>query len=194
VIVINKTMSTLLVNRAQSAHPQSIRRSATMVQTPHIEQRPITSMSARQSDTNVLKVPAWRTLEPSISSETTNSPHRPKTAGVDTTTKAESSPEQLYSDEIESLYRCLDRDDKLIVQVDCLANYRKLVQTIDLQQTPFDQKSLCALQQRENRIIQRNACRDVRFRALLEVLEPSHAIGVKSTGSNSFNYHHVSEY
>ncbi|CAF4743264.1 unnamed protein product, partial [Rotaria magnacalcarata] len=70
--------------------------------------------------------------------------------------------------------RSLERDDAFIVQVDCLADYRTLVETIDLRRTPLDCQLLCALQQRENCIVQRNACRDTRFRSLLDILERPH--------------------
>ena len=186
-------MSSIHVNRAQSANPRSIRRSSTTVQASPIIQRPTTSMDIHQSDTNVLKLPAWRTLDPSGPSGIINNDRRPKTSHTGTTTNTQLLAEQLYAGEIESLLRCLDRDDKLTVKVDCLANYRKLIQRIDLRQTPVDHKSLCALQQRENRIVQRNACRDRRFHSLLDILEPSHAIGVKRNNLHSITYNHVSE-
>ena len=100
---------------------------------------------------------------------------RPKTASISTTTSARSaSSRKLRSDEIENLLQSLNRKDSYIVKIDCIAYYRTLVQTIDLRKTPLDCQILCALQQRENHIIQQNALRDKRFRSLEEVLEPLH--------------------
>ena len=188
-------MSTLLANRAQSAYPRSSYRSGTDGQDAHVKQRPTSSASTHQSYTNVLNQAALRTLESSTLSATANHRRRPKTGSINTITSTRSASRKLRSDEIDSLLRSLDRDDTFIVQVDCLANYRTLVQTIDLRKTPLDCQLLCALQQRENRIVQRNACRDTRFRSLMEILQPSHLReGIEQNNSNNANHSVVSEY
>jgi hypothetical protein len=116
-----------------------------------------------------------------------NNRRRSKTMGMDATMSTESPTPNLYSAEIQSLLQSLRREDTLIVQVDCLANYRTLVQTIDLRKTPVNCEDLCTLQQRENRIVQRNACRDQRFRSLIDVLEPSHVSEGEHNGLNDVN-------
>ena len=179
-------MSTLLGNRTQSAHPRSIHRSATPVQTSHIKQSPTITTNTEPSPVTKLNVPAWRTLQSPTPSNTIDSYQRATTASVDTTINKHLSAEKRRSDEIESLLQCVDRDDTVIVQVDCLANYRKLVQTIDLRYTPLQLKLLCTLQQRENRIVQRNACRDTRFRSLMEVLHPSHVVGAQQINPSGY--------
>ncbi|CAF5023859.1 unnamed protein product [Rotaria sp. Silwood1] len=187
-------MSTIRINRVQSAYHRSTRQPTTNVQVSHITQRPTTSRNSFESPPNVVSVPAWRTLDSSAPSGSISSWQRPKTTSISTMTSTQTSADNLHSNEIERLLRCLDRDDKRIVQVDCIADYRKLVQTIDVRNTPLDRKSLCALQQRENRIVQRNACRDIRFRSLLDALAPSHMIGVEQNDSHDTNRNNISEY
>jgi len=165
-----------------STSTKSIHRSSSNVQAINVKERPTTSMGTQRSHTDVFDRPAWQLLEPSTSSRTINNYQRPRTGRTDSrcsTTSTQLSVGKLHSEEIAALLRSLDRDDKFVVQVDCLANYRKLVQTINLRRTPFDRKLLCTLQQRENRIIQRNACRDTRFRSLLDTLQPQHIIEAK---------------
>ncbi|CAF2585242.1 unnamed protein product [Rotaria sp. Silwood2] len=186
-------MSTIRINRAQSAYHRPSRQPTTNVQASHVKQRPTTSMNTSEPETNVLSVPAWRTLNPSAPSGPINSWQRPKTTSISTITSTQISADSYHPNEIERLLRCLDRNDKRIVHVDCLADYRRLVQTIDIRSTLLDRKSLCALQQRENRIIQRNACRDVRFHSLLDALAPSHAMGIEQNNSNNTNHNNVSE-
>ena len=159
-------MSALLANRVQSAYS----RTGHEARESHLQQRPTTSVGTHAPYTNVLNQAALRTLEHS----TLNHHRRPKTASTFSSMQRQSATRKLRSDEIESLLKSLDRDESAIVQVDCLANYRMLVQTIDLRKTPVDCQVLCALQQRENRIVQQNACRDTRFRSLIDSLEPSH--------------------
>lgn len=161
-------MSTLFANRVQSAYSRSSYRSGTDGQTAHSRLRPTSSRSAQPSSISAFEHPAS-----SVLSASSRRHHRAKTASVSTTTSARPVSRKLRSDEIDSLVQSLERDDTYIVQVDCLAEYRTLVQTIDLRQTPMDCHILCALQQRENRIVQRNACRDARFRSLIETLEPA---------------------
>jgi len=175
-------MSTLLANRVQSAYPRSIHRSSS-----NVEHRPITSMDTH---TNICDRPAWQILEPSTSSGTISNRQRPKTSRTGSRSSTASTPfsvEKLHAEEISALIRSVDRDDTFIVQVDCLANYRKLVETINLRRTPFDCKLLCTLQQRENRIIQRNACRDTRFLSLMDTLQPKYIIKIDENQSNDVN-------
>lgn len=162
-------MSTIVSSRAGSAHPRSFYRSPT-----NAKQRPITSMMTRRSHTDVFEEPLWRTSA---------SRRRPRTGNINSTMNGNLSDGILHPDEVACFLQSLDRSDKFIVQVDCLANYRKLVETINLKQTPLDCKSLCPLQQRENRIVQRNACRDTRFRSLMDTLQP-----VKESELNDANH------
>ena len=96
---------------------------------------------------------------------------RPKTAVSRRMRSAQAPLEQIHSDEIEKLVRSSDRDEKSAVRVDCLGNYRRLIQAINLRATPFSSQLLCSLQQRENRIVQENACRDTRFSSLMDSLQ-----------------------
>jgi hypothetical protein len=191
-VIITKELiiNIMVTNRVQSAYP----RSSTNVQSDFIQQRPTTSTTIRRSHTDVFDQSGWRTLESSTSLETRNSRQRPKTTSISSTRSTQVSVRKLHSDEIENLLRSLDRDDTFIVKVDCLANYRKLVQTINLRKTPLDCKSLCALQQRENRIVQDNACRDTRFRSLLDVLSPLHVPAVEKNDANDPNHNKILEY
>jgi hypothetical protein len=167
-------MSTLLANRVQSAYSRPPYRSGTDGQDAHLRQRPTTSVGTRQSFANVSDQAAMKTFESSaLSSRAPSSRYRrAKTASISTTASARPGSRKLRSDEIESLVQSLQRNDTYIVQIDSLAEYQTLVQTIDLRRTPIDCQLLCALQQRENRIVQGNACRDIRFRSLMETLEP----------------------
>jgi hypothetical protein len=188
-------MSTLLTNRVQSAYARPSYRSGADNQDSNIKQRPTTSMTLRQPHSDLLDQAALRTLQSSTLSASSNYRRRPKTASVSTSASSRPVSRKLRSDEVESLLRSLDRDETFIVQVDCLADYRTLVQTIDLRRTPLDCQLLCALQQRENRIVQRNACRDTRFRSLLDALEPSHILGaVDQNNSNDDNRSTLSGY
>jgi hypothetical protein len=188
-------MSTLLGNRVQSAYSRPSYRSGTDDQDAHVKKRPTSGMPTHQSYTNVLDQAALRTLEASTLSAPTNRRRRPTTTSISTVTSTRPTSRKLRSDEIDSLLRSLERDDTFIVQVDCLANYRTLVQTIDLRKTPLDCRLLCDLQRRENRIVQQNACRDIRFRSLMEVLEPSHHLRkIEQNDLNDANRSVVSEY
>ena len=151
-------MSALLGNRIQSAHARSTTNNFSTLGA----ERPLTSIVSTRprATSSLLTVNSRR--------------HRAKTAGPDVSSTRPASTRKLCSDEIQSLLSSLDVDDHFLVQVDCLANYQTLVQTIDLRKTPLDCQLLCALQQRENRIVQQNACHDARFRSLMESLEPSH--------------------
>jgi hypothetical protein len=175
-------MNALLVTRVQSAYSRPSYRSGIDGQDSHIKPRPKTSKSTRQSYTNEFD---QRTS--SLSSATSHRP-RSKTTG----SSAKSASRKLRSDEIENLLESLDHDDTAIVQIDCLADYRTLVQTIDLRKTPIDCKLLCALQQRENRIVQGNACHDIRFRSLIELLQPAYVPG--EIEQNDLDENHVLEY
>ncbi len=191
---IKQIMSTLLTNRVQSAYSRPSYRSGSNQQDANIK-RPTTSMTIRQPHTDLFDQAALRTLEPSTLSAPINPRRRPKTSSISTAASSRPASRKLRSDEVESLLRSLERDETFIVQVDCLADYRTLVQTIDLRKTPLDCQLLCALQQRENRIVQQNACRDTRFRSLLDVLEPSHALGgVEQNDSNDADRSTVSGY
>ncbi len=180
-------MSTVSTKRIQSAYPRPIRRSSTNVRTVHSNQRPTTSMNARRAHSDILDLPAYSRK---------TSLQRSKTGDINSTTSTQLSFGILNPDEIESLLRSVDRNDTFIVEIDCLANYRKLVETINLRETPLDCKSLCALQQRENRIVQRNACRDIRFRSLLDALQPAYVIKVeeKENKPNDVDHNNVLEY
>jgi len=187
---------TSLLNRVQSAHSRPSFRSGTNGQDAHIRQRPTTSMGTRQLFTDLFDQTALRALEPPTLSEPPNRRRRAKTSSISTTTSVRSAASRkLRSDEIENLLRSLDHDDTYIVKVNCLADYRTLVQTIDLHKTPLDCHLLCALQQRENRIVQQNACRDTRFRSLIEVLQPMHVLGgIEQNVSNDAHRTSVPEY
>ena len=144
----------------------------------------------QQSDATGLKLPEWRIVKSSYSPKSQSPPEESETGSRN----EHSSNENLYSDEIERLLRCLEHDEESSIQVDCLANYRRLVQTTGLRQILPDYKSLCALQQRENRIVQQNACRDVRFLSLLDALEPLHVIKIEQNDSNHINRKGILEY
>jgi hypothetical protein len=165
-------MSTLLANRVHSAYSRSSHRTGTVDQDSRLRQRPTSSTGTHKSFGNDFDQIALRTREPSMLSTPSSRHRRTKTASASTTTNTRPPSRKLRSDEIESLVQSLRRNDTYIVKIDCLAEYQTLVQTIDLRQTPVDCHLLCALQQRENRIVQGNACRDKRFRSLIETLEP----------------------
>lgn len=170
-------MATLLTNRVQSAHSRTAYRTGTDNHDVRMKQRPVTSIARRQSISDIFDEAALKTLQPSTLSAPppTVRRQRPKTASISASTNNRpTSTRKLRSDEIESLLDSLNRNDTYIVKVDCLADYRTLVQTLDLRRTPLDCQILCALQQRENQIIQQNALRDKRFRSLREALEPLH--------------------
>ncbi|CAF1143295.1 unnamed protein product [Adineta ricciae] len=165
-------MDTLVVNRAQSAYPRSTYRSEIANEDNHVKQRPKTSKSVQRATSNLYEHNSARSRKSSTASSATTYQRRLKTASSVGTTTTRPGSRKLRSDEIENLLRTLDRDDTIIVELDCLANYRTLIDTIDLRQTPIDCRLLCALQQRENRIVQSNACRDMRFHSLLDLLQP----------------------
>lgn len=161
-------MDTLVANRVHSAHPRSSRKDQTSIVVP---QRP-TSSSAAHRSSDIFELTDWVPSPSSNASIRQNNFQQPKTEGVSASTDEQFSAAHLQSDEIDSLLQSVDRDDGFVVQVDCLADYRKLVDTINLRRTPVDWQSLYALQKRENCIIQRNACRDRRFHSLLQSLGP----------------------
>ena len=188
-------MSALLVNRVHSAHPRLNRPPPPNTQSSHVHQRPTSSVNVRGSHTDVLELPAWRTLSSSTSIGKRSHFQRPKTGSVISSyTNAPFAVSELQPIEIESLLRSFDRDDTFIAQVDCLADYRKLVETIDIYKTPIDHKSLYALQKRENLIVQHNACRDKRFRSLLKALEPMHVTKTKDNHINPIKRKSVLDY
>src|SRR5690349_20505578 len=117
-------MCALFAKRIQSAYP----RSSTNVQSSHVKQRPITGIGKRRSHTDLFEQPGQ------------SNRHQSKIFGIKSTINTQLLGGQLQPDEIESLVRSLDHDDRFIVEVNCLANYRKLVQTINLRQTPIDYK------------------------------------------------------
>lgn len=168
-------MTTLLANRAQSAFPRSSHQPGIDNQDINAKKRPTTSGPTHQPFSNAFDEAALRTLGSAALRPSTGRAHpRPKTSstiGSTTRPNTRSASRKLRTNEIESLLRSLERDDTFVVEVDCLANYRTLVDTIDLRRTPMDCQLLCALQQRENQIVQTNACRDARFRSLLDILE-----------------------
>ncbi|CAF2263093.1 unnamed protein product [Rotaria magnacalcarata] len=169
-------MSTLIANRAQSAYPRPSYQAESDNQDLNIKRRPTTSVNPHQPFTNIFEQAALRTLgSATLTPPASRQRQRPKTANIATArTITRPASRKLRTNEVENLLRSLERDDAFIVQVDCLADYRTLVETIDLRRTPLDCQLLCALQQRENCIVQRNACRDTRFRSLLDILERPH--------------------
>jgi hypothetical protein len=167
-------MSALVTKRIKSAHTEYSHRPETDVHDTQFQQRPITGIHKHKSNKIVLNQAALKSLEQSTSIVSLNEQGRPRTATTTNSQSRSSVIRKLRSDEIESLVQSLEHDEPLHIQVECLADYRTLVQTIDLRRTPLDCQLLCALQQRENRIVQQNACRDKRFRLLMDSLEPSH--------------------
>ena len=161
-------MSTLLANRVHSAHP----RSSSKDHASTIQQRPTSSVTAHRSPPDIFALTDWGRPPASTASIRGDTYQQPKTVGISTSTTGQVPVAPLQADEIDSLLESINRDDEFVVQVDCLADYRKLVETVNLRRTPVDWKSLYALQKRENRIIQRNACRDRRLHSLLQTLGP----------------------
>ena len=102
-----------------------------------------------------------------------SSRRRPQSSSTTTTTTTQI---QSSSDDIESLVRSLDTDTPKLVRLSCLKDYHALAQTIHLPTAMLRCQLLYALQQRENRSIQANACRDARFHSLLETLQPSYLL------------------
>ncbi|CAF3366285.1 unnamed protein product [Rotaria socialis] len=186
-------MSTIRAHRVQSAYSRPLCRSATTIEPSSGKKRSTTAKNTLESQTNVLSVPAWRRLDQTFSPGSQCTRRRPKTSSVSTTTSSHVSGDSPPQTEIQRLLRCLDRDDKRIVHVHCLSHYRTLVETINLRETPVDQKLLCALQQRENRIVQRNACRDTRFHLLLNSLAPSHITGMEKNDLNDINLENTAD-
>jgi hypothetical protein len=184
-------MSVLLGNRIQSAYPRtSYRQGSTDATKVDIRQRPTTSLGTHQSQP--LNQAALNSLERSTFSASTDARRRPKTASSISTTltrQTTATQRKLRSDEIDRLLETLDRDREqtFLVQVDCLADYRKLVETLDLRQTPIDFQYLRDLQKQENLIIQKNACRDKRFRSLIDALEP---INIDDPNENNDEHEH----
>lgn len=167
-LLIDRVMSTFLTQRMGSASPtRSLRRTRSYAGDFRRNQRSVASTEKHSNH--------WRPLElidlPGVKD---SQKQRPKTVASSRTRTARLSSKQLHSDEIEKLLRSSGHDEKSLAQVDCLADYRTLIQAIDLRATPFSSQLLCCLQQRENRIIQRNACRDTRFCSLMDSLQPSY--------------------
>lgn len=167
-------MDTLVANRAQSAYSRTTYRSQISNDDNHVKQRPKTSKSVQRATSNLYEQNSERSRKSSTASSATTYQRRLKTASSVGTATTRPGSRKLRSDEIENLLRTLDRNDTIIVELDCLANYRTLIETIDLRQTPIDCRLLCALQQRENHIVQSNACRDTRFHSLLDLLQPKY--------------------
>ncbi|UJR27048.1 hypothetical protein I4U23_008352 [Adineta vaga] len=192
-------MNSLLTNRVQSAYSRATYRSETDADDndypQQIKQRPKTSKSLHRAGSNLFEHDSRRNGNSSTLSSATSHRRRLKTASSATTTSSRPGSRKLRSDEIENLLQTLDRDDTVIVQLDCLANYRTLVETIDLRHTPIDSRLLCALQQRENRIVQGNACRDTRFHSLLDLLQPAYTSATAEQNSlNEINDKPILEY
>ena len=133
-------MSVLLGNRVQSAYPRSShRQNATDGTKGEILQRPTTSVGTHQPHS--LNQAALKGLERPTFSSSTSARRRPKTASSissSTLIRQTPAPRKLRSEEIDRLLESLNREDTFLVQVDCLADYRKLVETLDLRQTPID--------------------------------------------------------
>ena len=163
-------MSALLANRVHSAYP----RSSANNRASSIQQRPTSSAAAHRSSGDIFGLTEWGRVPTSTPTDIRKNSQRPKTAGISASSSSQFAFGHLQADEIDSLLQSIDRDDGFVVEVDCLADYRKLVETVNLRRTPLDWKSLYALQKRENRIVQRNACRDRRFQSLLKSLGPMH--------------------
>lgn len=187
-------MSSFRSNRAQSAFGQPLRRSATTVEPRPTKKRSATTMNEYETESTVIAVPAWRRLDQSSVNSLSNGHRRPKTSSVSTMSSSQVLSDTLPTTEIERLLRSLEREDKRAVKVNCLADYRRLVETIDLRDTPLDQKSLCTLQQRENRIVQKNACRDTRFGSLLDSLVPRYYLGYERKKPSENVHNNISEY
>ncbi|UJR22082.1 hypothetical protein I4U23_025148 [Adineta vaga] len=192
-------MSTLVVNRAQSANarvvrhtstknqPSSlkqrpttsggVRRSSTLNQPSYIPKRPTTSVGTVRSHTDVYHSENIAPFEVSVPLETTRSAQRRKTLQRSTITNTSSPTKKLDFHEIRELLISIARDEPYICKINCLNLYRKLVETMDLRATPLDWKLLYELQRLENDIIQKNACGEVRFKSLIDVLVPQYVSG-----------------
>ncbi|CAF3410593.1 unnamed protein product [Rotaria socialis] len=190
-------MSTLIANRAQSAYPRPSYQTETNNQDVNIKKRPTTSVNPHQPFTDIFEEAALRTLgSATLAPPASRHRQRPKTGSIaNARTVTRPTSRKLRTNEVESLLRSLEREDAFIVQVDCLADYRTLVETIDLRRTPLDCQLLCALQQRENCIVQQNACRDTRFRSLLDILERPHVAGADAQAQpTNDNHSSLSDY
>lgn len=211
-------MSTLYANRAHSANPRVARRSQTPTsdkpsqikprpittlgiyessQTPTknkaspIRQRPTTSLGLHRTRTDVSNRSTPTTgFELPVPSETTDTRRRSKS----TATSSQSPVRQLELDDIGDLLRYLEHEDPFIVKIDSLAYYHKLVQSINLKKTPLNCKLLYELQKLENRIIQHNACRDIRFHSLLDVLSHKYVVGAEQNDLKSSNRKNLTVY
>lgn len=183
-------MSALLANRVQSAYP----RSSANNRTSSIQARPTSSAAAHRSSGDIFGLTEWGRASSSTPVGIRGNSQQPRTAGISASnSSSQFAFGQLQADEIDSLLQTIDRDDGFVVEVDCLADYRKLVETLNLRRTPMDWKSLYALQKRENRIIQRNACRDRRFQSLLKSLGPKQISDKNDTHAKESKYKHIIE-
>ena len=169
-LIIDQVMSTFLTERMGSASPtRSLRRTRSYAGDFRRNQRSVANTEKHSNNRRPLELIDLPGVKDSQK-------QRPKTVANSRTRTARSSLKHLHSDEIEKLLRSSDSDERSLAQVDCLADYRTLIQAIDLRATPFSSQLLCSLQQRENRIVQRNACRDTRFCLLMDSLQPSYRV------------------
>ncbi len=211
-IIIHKIMSTLFVNRAQSANARLARRSPTNNRASQITQRPTTTAGIRRSPTNnrasqiqqrptttagirrshidVYDEPTSLPFELSIPSETPINRRRSRSIR----TSSQSPAKELQLDDIKDLLQYLGHDDSFIVKVDCLAHFDKLAESINLRKTPINCKILYELQKLENRIIQQNACHDTRFLSLLNALGRQYVIGGEKNDPKNNNPKNLSVY
>jgi hypothetical protein len=173
-----------MANRVQSAYPRSVDRSHPFADRFHKQQRPV----ATATGTREL---SWRPMKTVHTSRTTGRMFQRPTTGIiaNKGNKTRSILERFQPNEIERLVQRIDRNDKHVVHVDCLANYRRLIHVIDLRTTPLSVQLMCTLQQRENQIVQHNACHDVRFQSLMDILQPSH--GSTMTQTSPMTYHNI---
>ena len=163
-------MSTASNNRIISARPRTDVR---LENGDFLSQRPTTSIGTHSSwNRNSLSSAALKGLEPASLVPGRKQRQRAKTACVTSQHYRPIPKRALYADEIDTLIRTLDDKNSSIAEIDCLANFQTLAQTIDLRRTPVDSQALFALQRRENQIVQKNACRDTRYLSLLNILEP----------------------
>jgi len=170
-------MSTLFAHRAQSANARLARRSPTNKGGSQIKQRPTTAAGIRRAHTDVYDEPTSLPFELPIPSETPFNRRRSRSIRTSSLRTSHSPAKELQLDDIKDLLQYLGQDDSFTVKVDCLADFDKLVESINLRKTPINCKLLYELQKVENRIIQCNACHDTRFLSLLGTLGRQYVIG-----------------
>ncbi|CAF1158713.1 unnamed protein product [Adineta steineri] len=172
-------MSTSLTNRAQSASARTVRRSSTNNQASQFQQRPTTSVGTRRSHTDVFITESTSPFELSISPEERISHRRLKSARTSRSKISASTSRTLQLDELRDLLQSNAQGNPYTCKIDCLASFQKLKDCLNLRTTPMDYRLLYDLYKLENRIIQANACNDLRFRSLIDTLVPIYVIEVE---------------